>query len=490
MLLTFRNVPFQQFTDQALIIYPLLKSFGITSKNLGHFVLDNAKNNDTTLEELGRRMGFDSEEKRLRCMGHVINLVAEQYLFGQDAKSFDDNYKTAGPGERRQLWRQRGEVGKLHNLVYHILGSGKRTDLFGALQQIENMGVAAGKTWRLVVDGGIRWNSTYAMIRRALELRSALDSYCRKLRVGDEVDQEIAKEDYISSDEWATLEIIKEQLEPLFRTTKALEGNARMQEGASKPSGGALWEVLPAFEHILSHFEQLQNRSATGEFNDNLRIQSSITHAWNKATEYYQRTDKSIAWQAAVVLHPRWKWAYFEKNWTGDARRYVREGKATLRQFWEDDYKSTDRERSGSQAESTSSELEGGMEIDYLESVLNQVAPPSTQVRKPTSRKDQLQCYVDEGAVDYIPVMQYWRSREGDWPQLAAMAFDFLAIPAMSAECERVFSSVALQTTTRSSKLSGKTLWHQECLKNWSNRGAITIATAYNGIPLFFGEKD
>ena len=81
-------------------------------------------------------------------------------------------------------------------------------------------------------------------------------------------------------------------------------------------------------------------------------------------------------------------------------------------------------------------------------------------------------------------VMEYWRSRESEWPQLASMAFDFLAIPPMSSECERVFSSCVKQTTPESSRLTGRMLWHQECLKNWQRRGAIQIARAFNAVLL------
>jgi hypothetical protein len=59
------------------------------------------------------------------------------------------------------------------------------------------------------------------------------------------------------------------------------------------------------------------------------------------------------------------------------------------------------------------------------------------------------------------------------------MAFDFLAVPAMSSECERVFSSCAKQTTPESSRLSGLILWHQECLKNWQRRGVIVEDNNY-----------
>jgi hypothetical protein len=80
--------------------------------------------------------------------------------------------------------------------------------------------------------------------------------------------------------------------------------------------------------------------------------------------------------------------------------------------------------------------------------------------------------------------MDYWRAKEFEWPQLASMAFDFMAVPALSSECERVFSSCAKMTTIESSRLSGRMLWHQECLKNWQRRGAIIIAGAFNAVLL------
>jgi hypothetical protein len=82
------------------------------------------------------------------------------------------------------------------------MASGKRTDLFLALQNTFNIGVAAGKRWKLVLDGGIRWNASYAMITRALQLREALDTYALKLHASkDSFDQETYMSDYLSDDE-------------------------------------------------------------------------------------------------------------------------------------------------------------------------------------------------------------------------------------------------------------------------------------------------
>ena len=68
-------------------------------------MLDNALNNDITLIELGKTMGFELVQKRLRCMGYILNLIAKLYIFGQDAFTFEEDYKEALLGERRKLWR-------------------------------------------------------------------------------------------------------------------------------------------------------------------------------------------------------------------------------------------------------------------------------------------------------------------------------------------------------------------------------------------------
>ena len=66
-------------------------------------------------------------------MGHVLNLIAEAYLYGQDASDFEVQFKEQGLKGRRKMWRDRGELGKLYNLVAHVMASGKRTELFTAL---------------------------------------------------------------------------------------------------------------------------------------------------------------------------------------------------------------------------------------------------------------------------------------------------------------------------------------------------------------------
>jgi hypothetical protein len=122
-----------------------LTRFGITSLNLGYFVLNNALNNDTTLTKLTKTLGFNPKLKRLFCASYIFNLIAKRYLYRQDVSKFKEQYSKAGAPERRKLWRERNKVRKLHNLVAHVIASGKRIALFEALQPELNIGVTEGK---------------------------------------------------------------------------------------------------------------------------------------------------------------------------------------------------------------------------------------------------------------------------------------------------------------------------------------------------------
>ena len=170
-----------------------------------------------------------------------------------------------------------------------------------------------------------------------------------------------------------------------------------------------------------------------------------------------------------MVLYPRFKIQWFENHWTapGEANS-LKQAKAKLRRLWEKDYKTDDVTR-----RSKSPELP--QKLSYLEEILNSQALVSSakRVARLSSCLDELALYLQEPLTDILGLIEYWRLREADWPHLAAMAYDFHSISAMSLEYERVFSSCGKMTTPESSRLLGKTLWYHECLKNWQRRGAI-----------------
>ncbi|KAL9561290.1 hypothetical protein ACKAV7_014645 [Fusarium commune] len=115
--------------NQATTIYDIFGEYGIRDR-IGAGVCDNVSSNDTCLASLYRQLSpamaeEDIRNNRTRCFGHIVNLAARAFLWGEDPDSFEREAFTeaAFQVEERELrlWRKRGAVGKLHNIV-RLLG--------------------------------------------------------------------------------------------------------------------------------------------------------------------------------------------------------------------------------------------------------------------------------------------------------------------------------------------------------------------------------
>lgn len=115
----------------------IIKEFGL-EKRVGYFVLDNAGNNNTAVEALGRMFGFSPSKRRLRCTAHIVNLVATQIMYGKDLKAFEaESDAPRALQEDLDLWRRKGALGKLRNIIKWITdrhADGGRAREFKALQ--------------------------------------------------------------------------------------------------------------------------------------------------------------------------------------------------------------------------------------------------------------------------------------------------------------------------------------------------------------------
>lgn len=67
----------------------IIADYGL-QKRLGYFITDNASNNSTALDYLAMEFGFDKKHRWIHCAGHVLNLVAQAILFGNDTDVFEE----------------------------------------------------------------------------------------------------------------------------------------------------------------------------------------------------------------------------------------------------------------------------------------------------------------------------------------------------------------------------------------------------------------
>lgn len=479
---------------------------------LGYFITDNASNNATCISALAEEFQFSAKSRWIRCSGHILNLVAQSILFGNDVDALEVELLSTQDEESRHMdvWRRKGPCGKLHNIVKYIKRSPQRIEQFEDIQRrLVSPIRPAGKAevYKLVDDNDTRWNSMDDCIERALYLQPALDEFIEKeidnCHVARRRKQKVLRpsivDDHLTLDDWEVLKAYHEILQPIKTSTDILQG----QIGGRF---GAIWQVLPQFEILLTHLEEQRQRhlpqllercsclvrrvsqgsqhkcpndcesphGAEGRSPEETTCIASEQHfstninaGWQKLNDYYKRLDDNVVYVAAVVLHPRMKWRYFKTKWS-DHEDWLSTWKAELDKFWRHNYEhkpgltpsnsaGTDSDSGGKSVKHAADEWSDGEDsgLDQLEQYL------SEQPDRSYSSADS-------------PI-KYWLARRKMWPQLAKMALDIYAVPAMADEPERIFSQAGETVSARRRRMSDDTVASLMCLKSWQSSGIITI---------------
>jgi hypothetical protein len=250
-------------------IAEILITFGLTN-NIGFFVADNASNNDTCIQALADEFHFDAAKRRLRCAGHIFNLVARSLLWGLDEDAFlKELADVEVTAEELEVWRCRGPVGKVRNTIVYIRASPQRNEAFKKAQEDNPL---LTKVTELHTMNDTRWNSVFDALRVFIAVRPAIDDFYHKtLREWQDYENEktdfgskprpekmrkrpTVLNDFITQDDWVVLTRYYEILEPIWQFTQRLEGQGN---GASH---GVVWQVIPAMERLFSHFEKLKEQ--------------------------------------------------------------------------------------------------------------------------------------------------------------------------------------------------------------------------------------
>jgi hypothetical protein len=154
---------------------------------------------------------------------------------------------------------------------------------------------------------------------------------------------------------------------------------------------------------------------------------TNINLAWQKLDKYYQKTDASPIYRAAVVLHPRLKWRWFDRYWKHKPQ-WRRDAKEAVAALW---------------AEYKHAPLYADEHNDQLSSPTTIHDEWSVPEEEHSDNVDQFKAYLDELWAQVHPEQSpipYWISKRTVWPELAKMALDIYSTPACSDSPERVFS--------------------------------------------------
>jgi hypothetical protein len=149
---------------------------------VGHFTLDNASSNGTTMERLESKLGdrdisFDAVDRQIMCFGHVVELCSGRVVKAAsdggddgDVSSSSDNSTTSS-----------NPIAQARAVVRAIRGSGLRRDAFdeiivngnakGWFKQGRPLKIVQLGRLQLLRDVRTRWDSVFHMLSRLREMR-------------------------------------------------------------------------------------------------------------------------------------------------------------------------------------------------------------------------------------------------------------------------------------------------------------------------------
>lgn len=194
---------------------------------------------------------------------------------------------------------------------------------------------------------------------------------------------------------------------------------------------------------------------------DNHALRSCIAASWAVFDKYYQLTDESPAYGAAMMLHPSRRMAHVKKNWPKSWHKPVLDG---VTKYWEDYYQTLPITTT---TPDLRDKLQPPDEYELLARELDVVRPAMNEL-------DEYQSFITQTpvAIDCSPLTWWLREEQQQrYPRLSRMAIDILSAPAMSAEPERVFSGARRTISWDRYQLGSGTIEKGECMKSWIKSG-------------------
>jgi hypothetical protein len=293
-----------------------LRFFEIEEK-VGWVTGDNHGANDTLCRALEEHLQSEcgirwwlAANRRLRCLGHIINLPTQAFLFAKDAEAVDVALQRANNSQEQTM----DESIALLSQVDDSKGFSK----VPTLQKINQFATALRKKrlhdiWmsharqRLSRPNDTRWNGWLTLIEQAGQERPAYAAVCNEV---SELEQYL-----LSSDEWQLIQHTYHFLQPFKEITKRAEGDQV-----------TLDLVQQEMDFLHHHYKQQELKHAT-----NTGLLSAINTSWFTFNKYYELLDEVPAYITAILLHPSKRKTNLLSHWQEE---WIHPGIERARSLW------------------------------------------------------------------------------------------------------------------------------------------------------------
>jgi hypothetical protein len=436
---------------------------------LGWITSDNVTVNDTLVRSIEVHMrnfgitDWTEKTRRLRCIGHIINLATQAFMFANDTEAAEIAYA-------------RAELSQLDNqLDNESLVSMEATEnglvRQPALQKLKALAIALrdDRFWQAFkslarsfpelpstvpkIPGETRWNGWLLMIEEAFQTRPILDALFARYHDSLELMS-------LSDEDWRLLEHIANFLMPFKEVTKMNEGH-----------NTTLDNFQPSMEFLISHFEKQQVLHTRREV-----MLRPINTAWLLFEKYYSLIDQSGAYITALLLHPERRVKWLRKRWTTpQKKKWLSAGLKRANDLWLEYAQRL-------QPSTVNTPMNAAPLSEFEKWQQDQDVVPDEDDFTAFINAQPCKLPIVDGK--QLSVIEWWASplQRQSYLALSQLAIDVLSALAMSAESERTFSSARRTTSWERSQLDGNTIRHSELSKDWQRKGLADMKIDSNGM--------
>ncbi|KAM0716796.1 hypothetical protein Q7P37_008241 [Cladosporium fusiforme] len=295
-------------------ISQIMQTFSL-EKKLGYLQCDNASNNDTCIQAFADQFEFEYQERRLRCVGHIVNLMTRALHFGNDPDVLEHDLNISTVDIR--IWRNWQVLIDYKDILQPL-------EEATMIMQGHGASGAWGVIWQTipVVEGLLKHyenlKEDYSHVPAGPPDPSQLVATARKAENAQETVLSGSGSGSFPSDSSGQPgyhEISCSQTPKLSanlqdvdlgetRALQALAATTKTRKAVST-QGTGLSTLVPESTPF--------NVAGQPEYHKTLCPQ--MNEGWKKLDHYYELTDQSTVYVTALILHPAFAWVYLESIW-------------------------------------------------------------------------------------------------------------------------------------------------------------------------------
>lgn len=340
------------------------------------------------------------EKNQLPCFAHTINLVVSEAL------AIESVEKT---------------VKKIRTIVKWIKNSVNNSDKLRKFQ-IDN-GVAEGNVKKLILDVSTRWNSTFYMLERYLEMSAV----CTQILLST---SDTRSPDITDMPSALDLNIVRQMvtvLKPLEYVTKDISGENYV----------TVSKIIPMVNCLHKKMESIVPESDV--------IGALKQSILNSIKKRFGQTEFNSHIAVACLLDPRFKNLHFrDASACGKAIHKLKELISC----------ETNKSSESSEDDTTSQQMEFDFWLPHKELVHGRGKERKTQIQL-----DEVSLYLQNPVCPLnSDILVQWEEMKSIFSLLYKQARGFLLVAGSSVPCERLFSKAGLTMTETRNRLSSKHL--------------------------------